>query len=443
MKKVLCLLIAVIFAFSLLSGCGQSSQSKSDGSNTAQPGSSDNSAGTQEVKKEPVKIVFATNEQPQLPKEFWKIPTEKFMKENPNVTIENIAQPSSNVTLWDYEKTLLATGQFPDILVVNSVTDFASSGALLELSKDDLSFVSNPDVGAYKGKYYLHPYKKMLNGVFYNKKIFADQGLSEPKNFKDFIDLCEKLKAGNITPVSFGAKDGWMEGVVAGSILTAFLSPANPNWTADLNAGKIKFNSPEFKSAMEKYVQLTKNYCGKDVMSVSYAQSLEAFFTGKAAMIPIGSWLLGEEEKAKPGFEIGFFPMPGENDANTLATYENEGIAISATTKNPEVCKAFAKFFLSDKEWYGQFLKTEMLFATTKDSVQYDMSKTRKDMEARIQGLKEVQSWDSTTGDNALLPGLSSYLNKFAANLTAGAGIDKELDLFDKEWERAKKALAK
>jgi ABC-type glycerol-3-phosphate transport system substrate-binding protein len=425
MKKLICLLLVVVFSLSLLTGFAKMNRTMATS------------------KQSQIKIVFATNEQPQLPKEFWAIPTNQFMKDNPNVTIENISQPSSNVTLWDYEKTLLATGQFPDILITNNVPDLASSGSLLELSKNDLSFVSAPKVGLYKGKYYLYPYKKMLNGVFYNKKIFASLGLNEPKSFKELIAICEKIKAKNITPMSFGAKDGWMDAVIFGSMATSFLSTKNPNWTSDLNAGKVKFNSPDFKNIAEKYVLLTQKYCGKSVMSISYAQSLEAFFTGKAAMIPIGSWLLGEEQKAKPNFEMGFFPMPGETNANTVATYENEGIAISATTKYPEVCKAFAKFFLTDKAWYGKFLKTEMLFPTTKQTVPYEMSKARKNIEAKIQGKKEGQSWDSATGDNALLPGLGSYINKFCANITGGNNIDKELNLFDKEWQRANKALQK
>jgi len=425
MKKLLALLLVCIYILPLAAAGKQES---------GKPASS----------PEQIKLVFATNEQPILNQSFWKIPSEKFMKANPGVVIENISQPSSNITLWEHLKVLLATGQFPDVMVLNSVAEFAPMGVLLELSLDDLDMVSIPEIGAYEGRFFLYPYKKMLNGVFYNKRIFQNAGLKEPSTYAELIQLSQTLKSSGVTPFALGIRDGWPQICLGSAILTSDLLVKNPNWISDLNAGKTKFNSPEFRRSMEKYIEISKNYCNQDMMSVSYAQMLEMFFTGKTAMMPMGSWVLGEEQRLKPDFEVGFFPFLADSKADTaVAIYANEGIAISATTKHPEKAKEFARFFLTDKEWYGKFLETEMLFPTTKETVPYSMSATRKQVEERIKGLKEIPTWGDMPNPNSLLPGLQSYFNSFLANLSAGSDLTKELNLFDREWEAANRAIKK
>ena len=58
---------------------------------------------------EETKIVFCVNIQPQLPLEFWQSIADRYTAANPEVTVEIIGNPSSNVTIPEYEKTLLAT----------------------------------------------------------------------------------------------------------------------------------------------------------------------------------------------------------------------------------------------------------------------------------------------------------------------------------------------
>jgi raffinose/stachyose/melibiose transport system substrate-binding protein len=433
-KKLINIIFLSILTVIIISGCSKS---------TTSPDNTAASQATSDPKKDPVKIVFATNETPVLNKEFWKTVSDKFMAANPGVIVENIAQPSSNVTLKDYLKTLLSTGQFPDVMVMSAPGDFVPSGALMELPDDFLTYIADPNTGRYGGKQYLVPYKKMLNGVFYNKKIFADQGISEPKTYQELLDLSEKLKSKNIVPFDIGLKDGWTQTTFASMIISADVLTGNPNWGIDRNADKVKFSSPEFVNAMKKYANLTMNYASKDIQSISYAQQIDLFFSGKAAMFPIGSWVMGEEQRVKPDFEVGFFPFPGDKDASTVSVFVNEGLSISAKTKHAEEAKAFVKFFMTDKAWYGQFLKTEMLFPTTKEDVPYEMSTLRKETADKVKDLKTVEVFDSATGDAAMLPGLATYMGKATQNISTGANVEKEMELFDKEWDKANKNLQK
>ena len=388
------------------------------------------------------KIVFCVNIQPQLPLEFWQSIADRYMAAKPDVKVEIIGNPSSNVTLPQYEKTLLATDQFPDIMVMQNPADFVPSGALLAFDEGDLDYLADPNVGKIDGKQYVANYKKQIIGVFYNKDMFAANGIEVPQTWQALVDASEKLLAADIQPFSLGLKDGWPQGQLANMFAGTDLLAKDPHWGAKRNADEVKFNNPDLQKAMEKYQTICTKYCGSNITGITYTQMLEQFFTGKAAMLPIGSWVNAEVAKAEQDFEVGWFTLPGDEDANVVSVFVNEGLSIGADTKYPEVCKDFIHFFFTDKELYGEFLKSEQLFSTTKETVEYEMIPLRKNMEEQIATMTEVEGFESMTGDDAFLPGLKDYFtNKMTQNIAIGADVASELDAFDEEWEIAKVAI--
>jgi len=391
---------------------------------------------------EETKIVFCVNIQPQLPLEFWQSIADRYMAANPDVKVEIIGNPSSNVTLPQYEKDLLATDQFPDIMVMQNPADFVPSGALLAFDDGDLDYLADPEVGKIGGKQYVANYKKQIIGVFYNKDMFAANGIEVPTTYQALIDACDKLLEAGIQPFSLGLKDGWPQGQLANMFAGTDLLAKDPHWGAKRNADEVKFNNPDLVKAMQKYQTICTKYCGDNITGITYTQMLEQFFNGNAAMLPIGSWVNAEVEKGLQDFEVGWFPIPGDEDANVVSVFVNEGLSIGADTKYPEVCKDFIHFFFTDKELYGEFLHSEQLFSTTKDTVEYEMIPLRKDMEEQIASMTEVEGFESMTGDDAFLPGLKDYFtNKMTQNIAIGADVEAELDAFDAEWEISNEAI--
>ena len=391
---------------------------------------------------EETKIVFCVNIQPQLPLEFWQSIADRYMAANPDVKVEIIGNPSSNVTLPQYEKDLLATDQFPDIMVMQNPADFVPSGALLAFDDGDLDYLADPEVGKIGGKQYVANYKKQIIGVFYNKDMFAANGIEVPTTYQALIDACDKLLEAGIQPVSLGLKDGWPQGQLANMFAGTDLLAKDTHWGAKRNADEVKFNNPDLVKAMQKYQTICTKYCGDNITGITYTQMLEQFFNGNAAMLPIGSWVNAEVEKGLQDFEVGWFPIPGDEDANVVSVFVNEGLSIGANTKYPEVCKDFIHFFFTDKELYGEFLHSEQLFSTTKDTVEYEMIPLRKDMEEQIASMTEVEGFESMTGDDAFLPGLKDYFtNKMTQNIAIGADVEAELDAFDAEWEISNAAI--
>lgn len=453
MKKLLSFMMVIVLVLSL-AACGGNNGANEE---TVKEDTSQETAGKTEDKaeeskteekmevkedSEPVKLVFATNETPILTREFWAIPSEKFMEANPNITVENIAQPSSTVMMRDFLKTQLAIGEFPDVMVMASPLDFVGTNSLLEIEETDMPYVKDVTIGKIGGKNYVVPYKKMVGGMWYNKSMFDEKGLEIPTDHAEFIEVLEALKADGVAPISMGVKDGWPQLVFASCILSADLLAENPSWGLQRNNNETTFSSDEFVTSMNKYKDLVTNYTNEDIASVSYAQMLELFFTGQAGMIPMGSWMLGEIERVNPDFEVGFFPIPGDDNGDAVPVWVNEGLAISATTKHPEEAKAFIEFFMTDKEWYGEFLRTEMLFPTTAEDVPYEMSELRKDIGGRMGDYREVEHWYDMTGDAALLPGLQTFFNKMTVAIALGQDVEDQLQLFDQEWQMAKDNMA-
>ncbi len=389
-----------------------------------------------------VSIVFCVNIQPQLPRAFWQSIADRYMAANPDVRVEIIGNPSLNVTLPQYEKTLLVTDQFPDVMVMQNPADFVPSGALLAFDEGDLDYLVDPGVGMIDGKQYVANYKKQIMGVFYNADMFAANGIGVPETWQALTDACERLLAAGIQPFSIGLKDGWPQSQLANMLVGTELLAKDAHWGAKRNADAVKFNNPDLVRAMEKYQTICTRYSGPNIAGITYTQMLEQFFTGKAAMLPIGSWVNAEVAKGGQDFEVGWFPMPGDANADVVSVYVNEGLSISANTRYPEICKDFIRYFFTDKALYGEFLKSEQLFSTTREAVEYDMIPLRKDMEAQIADMVEVEGFESMTGDDAFLPGLKDYFtNQLTQSIAMGADVTTELDAFDGEWAIARAAI--
>lgn len=395
------------------------------------------SAETDEIKE----ITFSVNLTPLLPTEFWQVVADRYMEANPDVKVNLLGQPSSNVMHRDFVKTLLSTGQFPDVTVMASPGDFVSAGALMPLPTDEMGYLANPESGTINGDTYVALYKIQVGGMWYNRTVFNELGLDEPRSFDELIAICEAAQGAGYTPITMGLKDGWPQLVLASLILSADLLTENPDWGLQRNAGEVSFSDANVVKALEKYKLLTTEYANDDMSSVSYSQMLEYFFTGKALMLPMGSWVQGEEAKLNPDFEVGFFPIPSDNAADSISIWANEGLAISANTEHPEVCLDFVEFFMTDQMWYSQFLETEMLFPTTKDAVEFPMSDLRLEVGDKFSSLNQVEHWYDMTGDAALLPGLQAFFNKMTSRIATGSDVEEELALFDNEWKLVKSQM--
>lgn len=235
----------------------------------------------------------------------------------------------------------LQAGQGPDIIEVGGETRLlANAGFLMDLTNE--SFTSKyADAGlapySVDGKVYATPLQSWYEGIFYNKKIFSDNGIEVPKTFDQFIQIHKDLEAKGIKPQTMGAQS-WepMMKQSIGLVNNDFYSdPANKEFDEKFNNGEAKL-SEAWLPAVEKWSAMIKEGILKpEMLGLSYDQALDEFATGKAAMWESGPWAVGTIMEKTPDFELGMFPIPGsEEGPGWLIGGPGSAFAINAKTKH-------------------------------------------------------------------------------------------------------------
>ena len=91
------------------------------------------------------------------------------------------------------------------------------------------------------------------NVLWYNKTVFADNGIEAPATFEDFFAACETLQAAGITPFAMGTKEGFEAGHVFETVLLGTLGADGYRglWT-----GETDWTDPEVAEALENFTQM-------------------------------------------------------------------------------------------------------------------------------------------------------------------------------------------
>ncbi|MET7644352.1 extracellular solute-binding protein [Streptomyces sp. NPDC005426] len=164
----------------------------------------------------------------------------------------------------------------------------------------------------YDGKLAVLPFEYNIEGIFYNKKLFTANGLSQPATWDDLVAASAKLQSKGIQPFSASGQQGWPLTRLLSGYLYRSLGPDALNKVAD---GTAELTDPEYVKAAEEVAALgKKGYFGKGLGSIDYDTAMNQFLNGKAAMFYMGSWALtniSDAEQNKVGAEnVGFMPFP-------------------------------------------------------------------------------------------------------------------------------------
>lgn len=179
--------------------------------------------------------------------------------------------------------------------------------------------------------------------VLYNKKMFADAGLSEPKTWDELMAAAEKLKAAGHTPFNITVQEGWRGFIWFEELMIR----TNPAAYKGLHDGTVAYNGPEVRKAFELWSDMYAKGYFVDPRSNEEAQD---FARGKAAMYLIGEWAEGIVNTAglAPDSGFGAFIMPNVDPSLKSSVIVEAGpIVISKDAKSkPDVMTAL-KFWSS------------------------------------------------------------------------------------------------
>ncbi|MFE2375302.1 ABC transporter substrate-binding protein [Streptomyces sp. NPDC059398] len=331
---------------------------------TACGGGSDSSGGGSNASPKTL-TYWASNQAPNIPAD-QKILTPELKKFEKQTGIK----VKLEVVPWaDLLKRILAattSGQGPDVLNIGNTwsSSLQASGALLPWNKANFDAIGGRDrfvdaavgsAGAPDKDPAAVPLYSLSYALYYNKKMFADAGITKPPATWDELVADGRKISKNGTSGKWGL--GAEGGNLSENIHQAFVLAKQHGADFFDASGKPTFTSPSAVAAVKQYVDLM----GKDKIiapgNAEYAQnqSLSDFSKGKTAMV---LWQAAATTFASQGMkpqDWGAAPAPVESGTpgqgkNVNSMVAGINMAVFKNTKNTKGALKFVKFMTSDDE---------------------------------------------------------------------------------------------
>lgn len=426
--KVSAILLTMMLALAMTACGGNAGSSDSDSASNDESGAD-----------EPVEITFLSLITPNMTEEFWDEWIGVFEEQNPDIKVKRIQAPSLEGLNDNYAKTLLTSGDFPDVLSNISYQDFAKADALMEIPIDeDIEKINDYESLLLDGKLYtLQSYVQPHTLIFYNKDMFEEAGITElPKSWDEFEAVAEKLDQAGFTPLL--AAGDWSTTLTFSGLTSPEIFGKNPNWYADRNAGETSYTDENWMEVATRYHNLAVNgFFNEGATSIDYNQMEQEFLNGNAAMYPMGSWFSAAYEEAQPDFEVGVFAPPTlDGSGPYMSGSRGTTFAVSATTEHPEESVRFAKFLTLDPEFHKAFSEKDGMFSGLVDPINYEFTPLQQEIFDLIQEAGTVTGHEAHRAGDFPVNGLPNELAKAGQQLLFDeTDVKQVMEDLDKYWE--------
>lgn len=367
-KKFLTLILASTIAMTSLAACGKPAEEAPPVKE--EPGTEvvENEEPAEEPAGEQVLKVAAFDGGYGV--DMWKTVTDKFMENNPGVTIELTAEKN----LEEVISPLMKAGEFPDFVYLATGRELALPETLLKddaiLDITDVLSMEIPGEGVKvgdkivpgftdtlvtnpynDGKTYLAPMFYSPCGLWYDANLLEEKGWDLPTTWDEMWALGDKAKAEGISLFTYPVA-GYFDAFVFG-MLTQVGGSDFYNRAMSYEEGIWKTDEAtqvfEIIAKLAEYMEPTTvgNANGDN-----FKKNQQLVLDDKAIFMPNGNWIIGEMADAPraEGFEWGFMPLPAVKDGGDRAAFTFfEQSWIPAQAENPELAKKFMAYLYSDE----------------------------------------------------------------------------------------------
>ncbi|MCR4713655.1 MAG: extracellular solute-binding protein [Treponemataceae bacterium] len=227
----------------------------------------------------------------------WREIADNFEEKHPNVTVEITC--FENGTFKQRIAQAVQAGNPPDIFRSwggGTMLDQVEAGMLREITNyvntGIISTISDGGKGIYSsnGKQYGAPYSLGTVGIWYNKAIFDECGLTEDdfSTWTKFLNSCQIIKNHGYAPVALGAAESWTT-----QFWWTYLAQRLGGEQDFLDAynGTGAFNTGTFLTAMNMLKAFVETNPFQDDFLQTYHAEQNALVADKqAAMTLMGQW---------------------------------------------------------------------------------------------------------------------------------------------------------
>ncbi len=338
--------------------------------------------------------------------EFFTAAIAAFEQQHPNVTIQKV--PVESASYADQLVKMFAANDPPEIFqYLTQIFYKAADAEWLDPLDERLAQTDIPKTwapyltkaGTVGGKTYGVWVSGSPIALMYNKRMLAEANLQVPKTPEEFMSaakaLTKKGPDGNVTQFGYSIttkmdNNSYIYG------LKNFVIGLGGGFGKD---GKLNVVTPENKRAIEFERDLIK--AGVVPPGADRIQARQIFWTGKAAMIIEGPWVMtsvkSENPNLLPDIGVALIPFP-----NQTAGASN-GFALAKNQKNKDLAWAFIQMVTSE-EWMRKYGEMAGVTPARQGAL------TPKALESApwLSTFADVEK----TGKDYLIPGLEGYENE-------------------------------
>lgn len=203
-----------------------------------------------------------------------------------------------------------------------------------------------------KGNLYGMALSAEIVGVYYNKKIFADNNVSIPKTFEEFEADLQLFKDKGVVPLAMAA--------LGSDAVTAVQTPmailhllTTRQWLDDFAFGRpnVSYDTPEVVKSAEIFQNWAKaGYFYPGYEGIGSSDMAGFFAKGEAAMMLAGNWWSSTVIEVAPN-QFGFFILPAYEGKPPAMSIGGLGFphSISAKSQHPDLAAEFINTIFSQE----------------------------------------------------------------------------------------------
>lgn len=401
--------------------------------------------GQKESTEKTIKISYATWMTKGEDK-FW---IDEFNAQNPGIEVKMEMLEGGKYP--ELMQTRILSNDIPDVMMLMpvQVQDYSREGYLADITGSPVAELQKrspmaADFSSKDGKVYsVNIVGGFMGHVWYNKKLFADLGLSVPRTMDEFWKACEVLKIAGKDPMLLGGADTWTYKMLRFATWTSFAGPAIEA-TGFGDIGEAMYNDADVADIYTGHAEFVKKLVDNDYLvraslTTTYPQSSQLFVDGNVGMFPQGPWVasLPEVVSADPDkFELGVFAIPMESAQGqrfVLADMDRF-LSVSAKSKYPEAAMRLFNFMTSKQNLEG-YLEFQGL--TTLLDLEYELDQT-------IIDFKNLVTADNYTAVPYIFPVPAAWEDQesmMPKNIQSGASVKQAVSEVKNYYIDAKETI--
>jgi len=279
-----------------------------------------------------------------------------FEKQNPGIHINLVDTPADEMR--ELITAAISSGTGPDVfyfeLGLGQVQPLLDANLVIPLDEAAKRFGWRNRISdfalaeaTHQGKLWAVPNEVEFIGMWYNKSIFKELGVSVPKSWDEMMAIAKAARDAGYQPFAFGDSDKW-PGLHRIGMAYQWNDQGKQAVSKALFDG-APLDSARFVAGIKDLMKLDGKYW-PNAPQLSYDEAVSAFIEGKAAMFHMGTWLIDSVENSKNPENFGVFvaPKPGTSTPSTVAG-AGGGWYINASTKHVEEALKFLNAAISDE----------------------------------------------------------------------------------------------